>query len=308
MFHNMDRDLLYNFFEGKTSYSEEKQIQIWIETSHANYIQFLNERNIYDTLLLTDVSKQSKNKSHLLSNWILGISAAAILLFIIGGIYLFNLSEKEEQYNTILVPAGQRINLTLSDNTHIWLNANSTFRYPSKFSNETRDVYLDGEAYFEVAKNKKTPFIVKTSHGDIHVTGTSFNVEAYSKYEYFETSLFEGGVSIYKNEILLTNLKPNEKSILKNNVLLVSKIVNVDKYLWRKGLISFNNKTLHDIFTSLEKYFDVDIHFDSSNLPQHKYTGKFRQSEGVDYALRVLQKSIMFNYERDKETGVIYIY
>ena len=166
---------------------------------------------------------------------------------------------------------------------------------------------MDGEAYFDVSKNKKKPFIVKTDQGDVLVTGTSFNVEAYSTFDTFETSLFEGSVEIHKNDAKLTTLKPNEKATINDNKVLISKIQDTDDYLWKNGLIAFNNKQLKDILISLEKYFDINIQIDSEKLPQHTYTGKFRQSDGVDYALRVLQRSIRFNYERNEETGIIYI-
>lgn len=263
---------------------------------------------MYDALLLTDTTASLKRKKNIiLPYYVAGIAAAILLALIIGGVYLYTLTDKNEQYNTIFVPAGQRINLILSDNTNLWLNANTTFRYPTKFSKETRTVYLDGEAYFEVSKNERKPFVVKTDEGDIHVTGTSFNVEAYAKYNTFETSLFEGGVDIYNEEIKLTSLKPNEKATVQNNNLVISEIINTDKYLWRQGLIAFNDTKLDEILLSLEKYFDVNIYINSKNLPQHTYTGKFRQSDGIDYALRVLQKSIHFNYVRDDNTGKIYI-
>ena len=304
----MDKELIYRFFEGKTSYQEEKQIRQWIESSDDHYALFLQERKMYDALLLTDTTTSLKRKKNIiLPYYVAGIAAAILLALIIGGVYLYTLTDKNEQYNTIFVPAGQRINLILSDNTNLWLNANTTFRYPTKFSKETRTVYLDGEAYFEVSKNERKPFVVKTDEGDIHVTGTSFNVEAYAKYNTFETSLFEGGVDIYNEGIKLTSLKPNEKATVQNNNLVISEIINTDKYLWRQGLIAFNDTKLDEILLSLEKYFDVNIYINSKNLPQHTYTGKFRQSDGIDYALRVLQKSIHFNYVRDDNTGKIYI-
>lgn len=304
----MDKELIYRFFEGKTSYQEEKQIKQWIESSDDHYALFLQERKMYDALLLTDTTASLKRKKNIiLPYYVAGIAAAILLALIIGGVYLYTLTDKNEQYNTIFVPAGQRINLILSDNTNLWLNANTTFRYPTKFSKETRTVYLDGEAYFEVSKNERKPFVVKTDEGDIHVTGTSFNVEAYAKYNTFETSLFEGGVDIYNEGIKLTSLRPNEKATVQNNNLVISEIINTDKYLWRQGLIAFNDTKLDEILLSLEKYFDVNIYINSKNLPQHTYTGKFRQSDGIDYALRVLQKSIHFNYVRDDNTGKIYI-
>lgn len=304
----MERELLHRFFEGKVSYQEEKIIRSWIETSDANHAHFLQERRIYDALLLTDGKTTLKRKKVTISTFgIISTTAAVMLVLIIGGMYLYGLKGKSEQYNTILVPAGQRINLILSDNTNLWLNANTTFRYPTEFSKETRTVYLDGEAYFEVSKDDNKPFIVKTDKGDIHVTGTIFNVEAYSQYNSFETSLFEGGVDIFKGYMKLVSLKPNEKGTIENSQLTITNITDTDKYLWKDGLIAFNSTKIEDILVTLEKYFDVDIQINSSKLPQHTYTGKFRQSDGVDYALRVLQKSIQFNYKREEETENIYI-
>jgi transmembrane sensor len=303
----MNQKLLYKFFEGKTSLDEETIIRDWMEKSDSNFNSFMRVRKEYDIQILSGSKPSTRNKNKVIPlQWFAG-AVATIIALIIGGIYLFNLTDKTEQFNTIMVPAGQRINLILSDNTNLWLNSNTEFRYPTEFSKDNRTVYLDGEAYFEVSKNEKKPFIVKTYQGEIHVTGTSFNVEAYSKYNSFETSLFEGGVDIYKENSKLASLKPNEIGTLKNNELLITGIIDKDNYLWREGLIAFNNKKLEEVLIDLEKYFNVDIHISSSCLPKHTYTGKFRQSDGVIYALRVLQRSINFKYIRDEETGVIYI-
>lgn len=303
----MNKDLLYKFFEGKTSLEEEKKIREWMEKSESNFNVFMRFRKEYDIQILRGLNSNTGKKkiiAHLL--WTSGV-AAVIIALIIGGVYLFNLEDKTEHYNTIIVPAGQRINLILSDNTNLWLNANSEFKYPTDFSNENRTVYLDGEAYFEVSKDENKPFIVKTSKGDVRVTGTSFNVEAYSRFDSFKTSLFKGGVDIYKEEEKLVSLKPNQIGLLENNKLLITDISDKDQYLWREGLIAFNNKKLEEILHELEKYFDIEILINSSNLPQHTYTGKFRQSDGVDHALRVLQRSINFTFSRNEETIIINI-
>lgn len=304
----MERELLHRFFEGKTSANEEKSIKRWLEASEANHALFFKERRMYDVLLLTDTKASLQSRKKAISTFgIIASTAAVMLVLIIGGVYLYELEGKTEQYNTILVPAGQRINLILSDNTNLWLNANTTFRYPTEFTKETRTVYLDGEAYFDVSKNEKKPFIVKTSQADIRVTGTSFNVESYSKHQSFETSLFEGGVEIFRDDTHLASLSPNQDVTLNNGEFVISEITNTDKYLWRHGLIAFNSVKLEDILLTLEKYFDVKIQINTKQIPQYTYTGKFRQSDGVDYALKVLQKSIHFNYHRDEMTGTIYI-
>ncbi|MGI6515889.1 MAG: FecR family protein [Fermentimonas caenicola] len=303
----MNKDLLFKFFEGKSSLDEEKKIREWMEESNSNFNCFMKTRREYDIQILSGSNVIASNKKKLIPlQWIVG-AAATIIILIIGGIYLFNIENNIEQYNTIIVPAGQRINLILSDNTNLWLNANTEFRYPTEFSKKNRTVYLDGEAYFEVSKDENKPFIVKTSKGDVHVTGTSFNVEAYSKFDNFVTSLFEGGVDIYIKDNKSVTLFPNELGILENNQFLIKNITDNDHYLWKDGLISFRNKGIEEILISLEKYFDIEIQINTSNLPQHTYTGKFRHSDGVEYALRVLQKSINFYYSRDVDSGIIFI-
>lgn len=308
----MDRNLLHRFFEGSSTIEEEKLIYLWLEASESNKKVLLDERLIYDSLILNSYSEARTEKTkikslrnrniRIISTW-----AAIFLLLIVSTFFVLNINSEASELNTLIVPPGQRINLILSDNTNLWLNANTKFSYPAKFSKNSRTVYLDGEAYFEVSENEKKPFIVKTNRGDVVVTGTTFNVESYSENGSFNTSLFEGGVDIYKNEVKLTSLSPNQKSILQEDRLLITSITDSDEYLWRQGLIAFKNKELEDILTTLEKYFAVDIIILNERLPQHTYTGKFRQSDGVDYALRVLQHSIRFVYERDDETGIIYV-
>ncbi len=304
----MNKDLLYRFFDGTATIEEEESVRNWIESSDDNYADFLRERKIYDALLLSTPSKISRQSFHQhLTPWIVSTVASIALLVIATGLFFYTENSKSQQYNTIIVPPGQRINLILADNTNVWLNANTTFRYPSKFARKNREVFLDGEAWFDVSKNKKKPFIVKTDQGEVRVTGTTFNLEAYSQYKNFVTSLFEGSVDIYQNNAKLATLKPNQKGVLQNDRYFISTIDNTDKYLWRDGLIAFSNMKLEDILLELEKYFDIQIEINTKKLPQHRYTGKFRQADGVDYALRVLQKSIHFSYNRDDEKQIIYI-
>lgn len=305
----MQKEILYRFFEGKTTTDEENQIREWMEQSKNNENVFMQARFAYDASLFSSTNNYEHKNKYIFQHslWKISTVAAVALLLIVSGLYFIKFNDNENQFNTIIVPPGQRINLILADQTNVWLNSNTKLEYPTQFSKKNRTVHLDGEAYFEVASNKKSPFIVKTSSGDIQVTGTRFNLEAYSKMKTFETSLFEGGVDIYKDNKKLVALKPNEKSNLKEGKLVVSAITDTDEYLWRSGLIAFNDKKLADILLSLEKYFDIDIKINSNNLPRHTYSGKFRQADGVDYALRVLQRSIKFNYERDDVTNTIYI-
>ena len=312
----INKALLYKFFEGKTSITEEIVIRNWIEESKENEASFFNERKLYDTILLNNISTanvRAKDKHKNLFTWRSFINVAAMLLLIttIGLLVNKHFIEKQSlnQLNTIIVPPGQRINLILADNSSIWLNANTTFRYPSNFSNKQREVYLDGEGYFEVSANEKSPFIVNTTQGEIKVTGTKFNVSAYTKYSKFETSLFSGkvGIALNNNPDEMIIIQPAQRATVQKGKLEITKIDDYDEFLWRKGLIAFNNKQLEEILLVLEQYFDIKIEVDATTLPKNTYTGKFRQTDGIDYALRVLQKSIHFTYERDNKDQVIYI-
>lgn len=310
----MKKETLYRFFEGKATYAEEKKIREWMEFSESHRSTFARVRKEYDTLLLAGTPSRvtphpcRKRGAFHYSRWVIGISAVIAVALLIGGLHLFTGQSDKMPYNTVIVPPGQRINLILSDSTNLWLNANTTFRYPTEFAKDNRTVFLDGEAYFEVSKNEKKPFIVKTRQGNVHVTGTTLNVDAHSRNNTLTVSLFNGGVDIYNSEKKLASLQPNEKGTLKNNnQLLISPITDPDEYLWRDGLIAFKDKKLDEILQILERYFDITIKVQNKTIPHHTYTGKFRQTDGVDYALRVLQESIRFTYERDEETGIVYI-
>ncbi len=308
--------LLYKFFKGETSQQEEVEIKQWMEESKRNEATFYQERLLYDATLLNKGTLENipnSNKPKRMVFWNSFIRVAAIFLLITTVGLLINKYNKDINatypLHTVTVPPGQRINLVLADNSSIWLNSNTTFKYPSQFSKKQREVYLDGEGYFDVSSDEKHPFIVNTSEGGVKVTGTTFNVLAYSKYGKFETSLFEGAVGVYlKNNVdEITDIKPAQKTVVQDGKLKVRDIEDYDEFLWRKGLIAFKNKKLEEILSVLGQYFDTKIQIDATSLPDNTYTGKFRQSDGIDYALRVLQKSINFTYERDNEDQIIYI-
>ena len=311
-----NKKVLHKFFKGNATYQEEVEIRKWIEESKENEATFFQERLLYDSILLqkeVEENKASKTKSLKIGFWNSFIRVAAIFLFLTTVGLLINKYIEDQNashhLHTVIVPPGQRINLILANNSSIWLNSNTTFKYPSQFSKKQREVYLEGEAYFEVSSDENHPFIVNTTQGGVKVTGTTFNVSAYSKYGKFETSLFEGNVGVYlkNSEEEIVNIKPTQKAVFKNGNLEVSKINDYDEFLWRRGLIAFNNKQLKEILSVLEHYFDTEIKIDADQLPDNTYTGKFRQTDGIDYALKVLQTSIHFNYERDNEQQIIHI-
>ena len=313
----MDKDILYKFFEGTASLEEEKDVKRWVEVSADNQRAFFKERKLFDSmLLLGDESRIRSGKKRFTINLsslrteLLKI--AAVIAITLGGSFLYfqSLQEKEQMaMQTISVPAGQRINITLPDGTTVWLNARTSLTYPTKFSKKNRQVVLDGEAYFEVARDEKKPFIVQTDKYNVEVLGTQFDVDAYSETGEFETTLMEGSVRVAPAddpEQVLT-LKPDSKVYLKDGKLHVAVVDDYNPYRWKEGLICFKNESFVSIMKDFEKYYGLTIQIKNIDVFKHVYTGKFRQTDGIDYALRVLQKDIKFTYQRDDENQIISI-
>ena len=313
----MNKDILYKFFEGNASFEEEAAVKQWMEESAENRLAFLKERKLFDAMLLLgneEIIKNGKkrfsiNLSSLRTEL---IKIAAVVAITLGGSYFYYQSSLEKELmamQTITVPAGQRINITLVDRTNIWLNARTSLSYPVKFGKNNRQVVLDGEAYFDVTKDKSKPFIVQTDNYNVEVLGTQFDVNAYSETGEFETTLMSGSVKVASasDSTQKITLKPNNKVFLQDGKLHVTAVDDYNPYRWKEGLICFKNETFTSIMKDFEKYYGLTIQVKNKNVFKYVYTGKFRQTDGIDYALRVLQKDIKFTYQRDDENQIIYI-
>lgn len=313
----MNKDILYKFFEGTASLEEEKDVKRWMEASAENQRAFFKERKLFDSmLLLGDENKIRSGKKrfsiNLSSLRTELIKIAAVVAITLGGSFLYfqSLQEREQMaMQTISVPAGQRINITLPDGTNVWLNARTSLTYPTKFSKKNRQVVLDGEAYFDVARNEKKPFTVQTDKYNVEVLGTKFDVDAYSETGEFETTLMRGSVRVASVDDPEQNLvlKPDSKVSLRDGKLHVTPVEDYNPYRWKEGLICFRNESFMSIMKDFEKYYGLAIHVKNKEVMKYVYTGKFRQTDGVDYALRVLQKDIKFTYHRDDDNQIIYV-
>ena len=237
---------------------------------------------------------------------------AAIMVFSVLSTYLLMtyMGEGRQElarYQEFSTPPGQRARVLLADGTEVWLNANSTLRYPERFNLKQREVELQGEAFFEVEKNKEKPFVVKTSKMDIQVTGTKFNVSAYEAEAYFVTSLVEGAVSVScANDWNRTfSLRPQQQIIVSDSSSEVALFESTDFLSWREGVFVFDDMLLTDIIKKLELFYDVSIVVKNTELGSFRYTGKFRQRDGVESVLRKLQIVYPFTYTKDDERNLI---
>ena len=309
----MDKDLLVRFFEGRTSLEEEMQIREWMEASSENRQTFFKERKMFDAInLFTEVDNKSRTyKPSIFKGSLFRklTEMAAVIAITIGITIFYQQSSNKQQLlamQKIMVPAGQKISLELSDGTVVWLNSRTKIEYPASFVGDDRKVKLDGEAYFEVAKDINKPFIVETTKGNIEVLGTKFNIETYSEDNTFAVALMEGAVKVVRGNKAY-RLRPNQLAYLENGKMSIAPIEDFNLYRWREGLICFKNESFPNIIKKFEKYYGVDIRIENNAVINYHCTGKFRQSDGVLYALRVLQKDVNFKIDRDEVNHIIYI-
>jgi transmembrane sensor len=191
-------------------------------------------------------------------------------------------SNKSLMYNTLVVPYGKRFNIELSDGTKVYLNAGTTFRYPVQFiGGKSRQVFLDGEAFFKVTHNKKDAFLVQSGDLQTKVYGTQFNISSYKNDPVQDVVLVEGsvGVKVIKaahkeSEVLL---KPNMlASHVQQNGTLVTQAVKVDKYIaWTTGVLFFKEERFGDILRRLQRHYDVEINNKNTTLEEVRFTGTF---------------------------------
>jgi len=265
--------------------------------------------NIRDRMEKTKPKPVARHRQALVE-W-LKIAAAVIITLSVSWLVFHTEAPKETvtSMNTIRVPAGQTVNMTLADGTNIWLNARTTMRYPSVFTGNKREVILDGEGFFDVAHDSNKPFMVHTDKYDIIATGTQFNVEDYKHETGFTGSLFEGAIRITStvDTIQMIDLSPDYMARLHEGRLVAEKITDLNHYRWREGLISFKDMPFTHLMEKFEKCYGITIVIQNKRVNNYAPTGKFRQSDGVDYALRVLQRDFNFRFERDEENHTIYI-
>ena len=313
----MNPELLQKYIAGNATEVEKQRVTGWIQENPENMREYMAQRKLHDMALWRTepvAEENSRERKHFSLRGICMESAkiAAVLAIVLLGTHYWTGKHQvpeDKTWQSIYVPAGQRAELMLADGTKVWLNSRSTLTFPGSFKGDIRNVKLDGEGYFAVTKNVEQPFIVETNKCNVKVLGTEFNVMAYAADSVWETSLLEGAV-----EILVPGsnnsgmrLEPNTMASLKGNRLVKGRIKEADYFLWREGLLCFNDISVRDMIEKLKLYYGVDIVVNNTRILKNRYTGKFRTKDGVEHVLKVLRLNNKFTYTKDDETNVITI-
>ncbi len=195
------------------------------------------------------------------------------------------------EYNTVSTPRGGQYQLTLSDGSKVWLNAESAITFPTAFTGNDRKVTIKGEAYFEVAHDASKPFQVTVNGMQVQVLGTHFNINAYDDEGEIKTTLLEGSVKVSKGpeSKLIT---PGQQAVVSSTEpKIVVQQADVDEAVaWKNGLFHFNNADLQEVMRQLSRWYDVNVMYDGT-IPKREFAGEMQRDLNLSQVLELLVKN-----------------
>jgi ferric-dicitrate binding protein FerR (iron transport regulator) len=216
-------------------------------------------------------------------------------------------------YTEIIVPIGEKSQVVLSDGTHVWINSGSSFKYPQRFAENEREVFLKGEAFFDVTKRNKQLFVVNTQDARVKVFGTAFNVKAYPEDTKTQTTVTRGLVSVQstRNNEQAVLIRPNQMAVIKKETtalptqqsspaetFTVIDKINVEAVTcWKDQLLVFNNETFEDMALKMERWFNVKINIKDNSLKKERFNGKFVHNETVYQVLDAIKLTTPIRYK-----------
>ena len=209
-------------------------------------------------------------------------------------------------FNTLIVPKGGEYSLELPDGTVVWVNSESSLRFPEKFTSNRREVFLEGEAYFEVKKDANRPFYVHTEVGKVRVLGTAFNVCAYSNDRFWQTTLVEGSVMINQEEKEVL-LKPNEQYQIdvRTGKAGLREVLPELYTSWRDGKFYFKAYTFEELVEKLERWYDFKMLYMNEEIKTRRFSGVVNKYQPLEEMFKFLQMTsdVQFNVKGNVVTA-----
>ena len=317
---NIERKIC-DYFNGKLSAAAEAELIEWLKldennmTYFSSYKERINPLEIEHPLLQSSfaelknkllIDQQFKAKlSGRVRRFQLSFSriAAMLLVAAIAGfsIAYFMVGIDVPKTNVVWfethVPRGEKSQLLLPDGSKVWVNSESSISYPSNFMDGNREIKLNGEAYFEVAKLKGMQFTVRTNDYNIRVLGTKFNVMAYSDFNRTETSLVEGKIEIQKGEQSIP-VKSGETFTFAKNQFSLKKTNTSQTARWKDDIFDFDRITFKEMASRLERWYDVEIEIKNPELNGIVYSGIFKNEETIWQVLNTFELTLPIRYRR----------
>lgn len=282
-----------------------KSQKVWENSkSRISDENFRNDKQKVDDVIKLDLTRKVRK----IQRQSMAYKIAAVLAFPLAlavSFYYFSsrtkLVEQTQQICEIISPKGHISKCILPDGTEVWVNTGSSITYDvSTFNHKIREIQLSGEAYFDVAKNTKKPFLVNTTVANINVTGTSFNVKSYPESGVFETVLSEGSIEMKLNNTSrqTVQLVPGERAIfdLSKKGISIGKVDSEIFSAWRNGEILFKDATLNDLIKELERIYDIRFQMKDKQLGEFRFRGMFSYNNNLIDALEKIKRTSGIGY------------
>lgn len=225
------------------------------------------------------------------------------------GEIVYHKSEEETTevvYNKLEVPRGGECMIKLDDGTKVWVNAETKLKYPVVFVGDRREVVLEGEAFFDVAKNEK-PFIVKTSFGDVRVLGTAFGISAYASEPESYTTLVRGKVSVEREGIKPVVILPGEQVVTFKDGKMIKQEVDVEEFVgWKDGIYVFKEKSLGEIMKTLERWYNISVDFQEKSLVDLPFTGNLKRYDDINVFFDALTRTGDMKYRVEGNQVILF--
>lgn len=347
-------DLIIRYLTDDISPDELKELYLWINESVENKEIFndlknswlltgqVNESENFDSnrsLKALDAKIRKTSERNFRTAVFLPLrkyAAIGLLCMIAGGILAWLIKPSLHSYNQIATvvsaPLGAKGNVILPDGTKVWLNAGSKIEYEPDFGKDTRTIQLTGEAYFDVTKNKKKPFFVKTAHMVVKAVGTRFNVKAYPEEKTITATLEEGSIEVetpmngssklqrivlqpnekitYYKPVLTSNMqntsesvkrKKQERSSADKNLVLARNVKTILYTSWKDKRWILEGEPLGSLGTIMERRYNIVVRFDQPEIGKYKFTGTI-ENETLDQILSAFRLTAPIDYKINKDT------
>ena len=317
---NLSDNIITKYLTGQCSEEEVIEVNAWMKESEENARKFFRMEEIYhlgkfdqytdeQRMLRAEkqlyrrlkIEKDKQSKILIMHRWMKYAAIIAVILTIGGGAgYWFYQNGNSQQMMVAVADEGIVKEVILPDGTKVWLNNAATLKYPREFSEKERNVHLDGEAYFEVTKNRHKPFTVQSDVMRIRVLGTTFNFKCDKNCRIAEATLIEGEIEVKGNkeegQIILA---PGQRAELnKNNGRLTVKQVDAKlDAVWHDNLIPFEKADIFTITKALERFYDVKIILSPDIQADKTYSGVLKRKSTIESVLKSLQNSIPIDYK-----------
>lgn len=286
----------------------EKMDKDW-HTISDNELAENKEIDIPSNVMFENIMKQIRrhNKNRII------LTAAAIFIpfLLLSGLYI-ELNNRldlfsETRYEEIFVPKGEQAQFIFQDGSRVYLNSESRLRFPKKFGLKERKVELTGEGFFEIASNKKRPFIVDTKSLSVTVLGTSFNTKAYPDEDYIFVSLENGEIKLEGNILKPLNVKPGEKVVYnrKTGTYEIIRAKNIRSYsAWKQKKLVFEDTPLSEVISTLNRTFNVQFEIADKAVLNYNFT-LYTDNNDINFIIKELEKIAPIHFETKND--IIYI-